>query len=366
MRTGAALPSFGHATRSYETWIGAQCAVVRRDLERKHRRITKSRFDFFRGTFYRWAQRWPIVCRNLSDAPRALAVGDLHAANFGTWRDCDDRLVWGVNDFDEAFELPYTQDLVRLASSVLVAVGEDYLALGGKAACRTIVEGYAASLATGGEPIVLAERHRKLRAALYLKRRDDPVRFWRDAAGLPPVRAKVPPLVDEGFKAVLPRGASYRVFTRGGGVGSLGRPRYVAIGEWQGGCVGCEAKAVVRSAWAWAVGESPRGRIFADHLQGLAVRSPDPHLHLSARWLFRRFGPESGRLELKDDVGPDTSRLLLHAMGWEAANVHLGSAAARAPILRDLANRRSDWLFAAATRMKQTVESDWDAWRSLR
>src|SRR5260370_32652719 len=47
-----------------------------------------------------------------------LAVGDLHVENFGTWRDAEGRLTWGVNDFDEAYPLPYTIDLARLATSV--------------------------------------------------------------------------------------------------------------------------------------------------------------------------------------------------------------------------------------------------------
>ena len=50
-----------------------------------------------------------------------LAVGDIHLENFGTWRDADGRLVWGVNDFDEAAEMPYALDLIRLATSALVA-----------------------------------------------------------------------------------------------------------------------------------------------------------------------------------------------------------------------------------------------------
>ena len=52
---------------------------------------------------------------------RVLAVGDIHLENFGTWRDADGRLVWGVNDFDEAAQMPYVLDLVRLAASALLA-----------------------------------------------------------------------------------------------------------------------------------------------------------------------------------------------------------------------------------------------------
>jgi uncharacterized protein (DUF2252 family) len=55
-------------------------------------------------------------CAQLADAPQVLAVGDLYTENFGTWRDAEGRLVWGVNDLDEAHPLPYTNDLVRLAT----------------------------------------------------------------------------------------------------------------------------------------------------------------------------------------------------------------------------------------------------------
>ena len=61
---------------------------------------------------------------NLDHAPQVLGVGDLHVENFGTWRDAESRLVWGINDFDEACCLPYTHDLVRLAASARFAIEE--------------------------------------------------------------------------------------------------------------------------------------------------------------------------------------------------------------------------------------------------
>ncbi len=78
-------------------------------------------FMFFRATYYRWAQIWPQVCPELANAPRVLAVGDLHVENFGTWRDLEGRLIWGVNDFDEAWPMAFTIDLVRLAVSAHLA-----------------------------------------------------------------------------------------------------------------------------------------------------------------------------------------------------------------------------------------------------
>jgi hypothetical protein len=39
------------------------------------------------------------------EAPRVLCVGDLHVGSFGTWRDAEGRLCWGVDDFDDAYPL---------------------------------------------------------------------------------------------------------------------------------------------------------------------------------------------------------------------------------------------------------------------
>ena len=109
------------ATRSYETWLGRRTKIVRPDLRLKHARMAESPFNFLRATFYRWIQLWPTVCPTIVDAPVVLAVGDLHLENFGTWRDVEGRLIWGLNDVDEACRLPYTNDLVRLATSAILA-----------------------------------------------------------------------------------------------------------------------------------------------------------------------------------------------------------------------------------------------------
>ena len=105
------------ATRRYEEWIGESIKLDGADLQLKHQRMKEDLFSFFRATFYRWVQLWPEVCPSLTLAPRVLAVGDLHVENFGTWRDIEGRLIWGVNDFDEAATMPYTLDLARLAAS---------------------------------------------------------------------------------------------------------------------------------------------------------------------------------------------------------------------------------------------------------
>jgi hypothetical protein len=51
---------------------------------------------------------------------------------------------------------------------------------------------------------------------------------------------------------------------------------------------------------------------------------------------------------------------LLHAMGWETANVHLGSVKARI-LEADLRKRPANWLLRAAQAMEQSVLADFNA-----
>src|SRR5205085_11402927 len=147
----------------YEVWLGKRITLLAADLERKHAAMAQDVFPFLRATFYRWMQLWPEVCAPEHRAPKVLAVGDLHVENFGTWRDVEGRLVWGINDFDEAYELPYTLDLVRLAASAHMAIDENHLRLDPREASEAILEGYTDALKTGGRPFVLAEGHPALR-----------------------------------------------------------------------------------------------------------------------------------------------------------------------------------------------------------
>jgi len=90
------------ATADFEHWLAGQLPIIRQDLALKHQHMAEAAFPFFRATFYRWLQLWPELCADLVKAPPVLGVGDLHIENFGTWRDEEGRLIWGVNDLDEA------------------------------------------------------------------------------------------------------------------------------------------------------------------------------------------------------------------------------------------------------------------------
>lgn len=108
-------------TKHFETWLGQYCEVVKHGLDKKRCRMAESPFKFFRATCYRFARTISDLLPELGDAPRVPSVGDAHIENWGTWRDAEGRLVWGVNDFDDAAILPYTYDLLRLATSALLS-----------------------------------------------------------------------------------------------------------------------------------------------------------------------------------------------------------------------------------------------------
>src|SRR5262245_22987731 len=140
------------ATQPYARLLGKHLVVVESDLQPRHQYMKDSLFAFLRGTFYRWAALWQETCQDLADAPRLLAVGDLHVENFGTWRDTEGRLIWGVNDFDEVVRMPYAVDLVRLVTSAILAQGENKLAIDATGAATAVLDGYAEFLESGGEP----------------------------------------------------------------------------------------------------------------------------------------------------------------------------------------------------------------------
>jgi uncharacterized protein (DUF2252 family) len=134
------------ATKSYEQWMRAHTAIVESHLRYKHQQMKGDLFLFFRGTFYRWAQLWSELCPDLHKAPRVLSSADLHVNSFGTWRDSEGRLCWGVDDFDESYPLPYTHDLVRLAASLKIVIESNDMTIRLKDGCEIFLTAYRDTL----------------------------------------------------------------------------------------------------------------------------------------------------------------------------------------------------------------------------
>ena len=299
--------------------------------------MAASPVQFLRGTFYRWTQLFPEVCPDLRKAPAVSLGGRLHIASFGTWRDGFGRLIWGVDDFDEAYPLPYANDLVRLAVSAVLDASEGEINVGLSNVVDVILEGYRAGLGSGGRPFVLEEKHKRLRR-IALDCLDEPADFWKKMDALPTARTRSAGCAEGNCRTIACR-ASYRIVRRVAGVGSLGHARYVAIFDWRGGQIALEAKAAIPSACAWARRGGP-SRIYYQQLLEQTIRCRDPFVRLRGKWLVRQLAPDSSPIDIETMNGQKDQDDLLHAMAWETANVHLGSARASAPIVADL-NRRS-------------------------
>src|SRR3981081_1461382 len=237
------------STRAYDRWLEQRLVLVKRDLKLKHRRMAQDPFSFLRGSFYRWAQVWPELCTELATAPSVLGIGDLHIENFGTWRDGEGRLVWGINDFDEAATVAYTNDLVRLCTSALIAIGESRLATPARRACDSVLEGYTDSLRDGGLPLGLPKRNRWLRD-LAVGRLKEQRSYWQKLLALERDPARLAAAERRLLQKAMPEPRlPFRVVHRQAGMGSLGRQRITALAHWRGGTVAREAKALTTSAW---------------------------------------------------------------------------------------------------------------------
>ncbi|MGK5730914.1 DUF2252 domain-containing protein [Streptomyces sp. URMC 124] len=109
----------------FDTAFGELLAADPAAFRVKFRKMAASAFAFYRGTaclFYKdlaaeapEGAAGPYLDERTS---RVWIHGDLHAENFGTYMDAGGRLVFNVNDFDEAYVGPFTWDLKRFAASV--------------------------------------------------------------------------------------------------------------------------------------------------------------------------------------------------------------------------------------------------------
>ncbi|MFH0302186.1 DUF2252 family protein [Bradyrhizobium sp. 31Argb] len=351
--------SFRDDNREFEKWLATQCDIVKSDIDYKHERMKESAFIFLRATYFRWARKIGDWCPELMDAPKVLAVGDLHLENFGTWRDADGRLVWGVNDFDEAAEMPYLLDLVRLATSIQLAPRS---AVDDEDAASTLLKAYHEGLKYP-RPALLFENRTWLRP--YAEPDDgEAEEFWDDIEKYRKPRPR-PREVEKVLEASLPKDATdirlCQIFKKGGG--SLGRPRYAVIAKWREGLVVREAKALVPSAWTWAHDATTSKKSnFLKSANG-RYRSPDPFLTVHKKFIFRRISADSKKIELGKSAGRKLHLKLLHAMAFDVASIHAASPAGRQAIEADLRKRPRGWLQAAATVANGKVRRDYRQWR---
>ncbi|OEV13728.1 DUF2252 domain-containing protein [Streptomyces nanshensis] len=240
----------------------------------KFRKMAASAFAFYRGTaclFYADAaeddgpggesvRKGPFLDERTG---RVWIHGDLHAENFGTYMDANGRLVFNVNDFDEAFVGPFTWDVKRFAASVaLLGYGKALSDEQISGLVRTYAGAYRErirALAGGGEqsgdgtppaltldtahgPVLAALRSARTNTRFGLLETMTEIRDWErrfaPGGGAVALEEDVRSEVLEAFDAyiaTLPgatrfRSDAYRVKDvvgrRGVGIGSAGLPSY--------------------------------------------------------------------------------------------------------------------------------------------
>ncbi len=349
---------FIELNQKYEAWLRTQLPVIEIDLELKHQRMRDNPFSFLRASFFRWSDLWQKHMQAFHSAPKILAIGDLHIENFGTWRDLEGRLIWGVNDFDEACEMPYAIDLIRLATSACLASSCEHLKLSCKQITQSILKGYQEGLVMGGKAFILEEEHAFLRE-VALNAIRDPKIFFEKIASRFPTDIKPSSEVKSLLVKHLPKGSKNLSFAhRPAGLGSLGRPRFIVCADFGGGLIVREAKALVPSAFLWSIQKMAK-KLYCQKTLNQAIRVPDPMLYLSNKWVIKRLAPHCSKIEFKEILKKYDGIKLLHAMGFELANVHMSG---RKSILKDMKNRRpADWIRAVELMCRETLK-DWQDW----
>ncbi|MFF2039274.1 DUF2252 domain-containing protein [Kitasatospora sp. NPDC058170] len=230
----------------------------------KFRKMAASAFAFYRGTA-------ALYYADLADGPfagygstfldertsRVWIHGDLHAENFGTYLNAEGRLVFNVNDFDEAYVGAFTWDVQRLAASLALigyakALSDETitrLVTSFATAYRTRIAAHVSSgdatpftLDTATGPILDTLRRARLQTRVSLLESETVVdgydRRFRTGGGAieldEPTRAEVLSAF-EAYLATLPPASRARpeslkvkdvVGRRGIGIGSAGLPSY--------------------------------------------------------------------------------------------------------------------------------------------
>jgi hypothetical protein len=219
-------------------------------------------------------------------------------------------------------------------------------------------------LETGGGPFAIEEGGGWIKKA-YVKSEHLVEKYWQELNQCAAMEREVPADVIVMLEAGLPaKGMAYRLIHRQAGVGSMGRPRFTLLAEWQDGFVALEAKALIPSAALWAQDHLKGADIQYEEILARAVRRPDPVMKVYEGWVVRGLAPDRCRIGLSE-LGPERDETrMMHAMGREVANIHLGTRSMVKNVLGDLKERQPDWLERSARKMVEETRKDWELWRT--
>ena len=229
------------------------------------------------------------------------------------------------------------------------------------------------SVSRGGAPVLVTETACSELLPVGSTPDESPERFWarklQPEGNLAIKPKELPRGLEEIFRSGFARGAKLKYFRqrKPEELGSLGRRRYLAVtGNHASEMIVREAKALVPSAIHWLEMRATAPSLAATLLQR-AVRSPDPSLQVHDRWLIRQLAPDAIRLPvsfLRENLSLPAGDLI-HTMGFESANIHLGSkspAELGTALDRLVGELGADWLETATERMVRATREDQLTW----
>lgn len=144
----------------------------------KYAALTEDLFRFFRGTNHLFYEDLAAE-RAFPASPPAWLCGDLHLENFGSYRG-DNRLVYfDISDFDEGMLGPALWDVVRMTTSIYVALAaQGYDRREANLLARSYVHTYGSVLASGKARHIQLQASRGIIQALLQKVSTRNVEKW--------------------------------------------------------------------------------------------------------------------------------------------------------------------------------------------
>jgi uncharacterized protein (DUF2252 family) len=370
-------------------------------LAMKYAAMRDNPFVFLRGTCHLFHER--MSEQGLTpEGPLTWLCGDLHLENFGTFLGANGLTYFDINDFDECVCAPFGCDILRLATSVIVAAPVLKVKPASVVAlAQSLIDTYLAELATGkarwierrtAEGLIgsLIESLKKRDTARLLDKRTEMRGRKRvlkiDGDKMLEAVGEDHDGVREFFERTFAKAPNAKAMTfidvarRIAGTGSLGSPRFVVLVEGAGSPDGnwlVDLKSTPISSVARHVGvpqppfPDEAHRVVA--IQALLqANTPDllsAHQFRGHPYVLRQLQPSADRLDLKAAAGDVAGfGAVLETMGRLTAWAHLrGSgrygadtadelmAVARAPKLAvDLLTR--------AKALAQINTADWQAY----
>ena len=348
------IQPFKKSKDEYEHWLSGQLDEVwKKDLDEKHEKMRESAFVFLRATYWRWAETILAICEDLAHAPMVIGIGDIHLENYGVWRDREGRLVWGINDLDEAADMPYAVDVVRLTASALLSRPAKRRAR--KEICAEILAGYRGGLAAP-RPFTIDEDHMWLRRLFAVSERERR-RFWKKMDRLRK-DSRIPDRYRKPLEGRVPRRVlTYEKFARrAAGTGSLGRPRWVGLGNWRGGRFVREAKAIAVGLVSRAPATAS-ARTAARCSRPAGSAPPIPGIRCITV-VVRRLSPNARKIEVR--IIPTTWPIPRCSEPWGTSSptsISVSADVSKA-IRSDLDHRGNRWLLRSAETAAEFVSAD--------